>query len=265
MKQYLELLDNILTSGIRRRDRTGVGTFSVFGRQLRLDLNRQTLPLLTTKKINFNKVVHEMIWFLRGERRVDYLRANGVGIWEPWTPVSGDLGPIYGYQWRHWRNTLGGEIDQIKELVDGLKTNPDSRRHIVSAWNVADLPEMALPPCHLLFQCYVSEGQLSLQLYQRSADVFIGLPFNIASYATLTHLLAQVTGLVAKELVITLGDAHVYLNHLDQVAEQLSRAPRASPKLWVDPTLIDIDTVAIEHFRLEGYDPHPAIRAPVAV
>ncbi|HUR69016.1 MAG TPA: thymidylate synthase [Candidatus Thermoplasmatota archaeon] len=261
---YLELLRDILANGTEKADRTGTGTKSVFGRQLRCDL-AQGFPLLTTKKVHTKSIVHELLWFIRGETNVRSLQANGVSIWDEWAKEDGELGPVYGKQWRSWPTADGRSIDQLKQVIDGIKRNPDSRRHIVSAWNVGEIPQMALPPCHVLFQFYVAEGKLSCQLYQRSADVFLGVPFNIASYALLTHMVAQVTGLTPGDFVLTLGDAHLYLNHLDQARLQLSRTPRAAPRLELDPRVKDIDAFRFEHVKIAGYDPHPAISAPIAV
>ena len=264
MRQYLDLVQRILDDGVPKDDRTGTGTLSVFGHQTRFDL-AAGFPLLTTKKIHVRSVVAELIWFLRGETNVKWLHEHGVTIWDEWADDNGDLGPIYGHQWRSWPTPDGGQIDQLRRIVDQIKTDPDSRRHVVSAWNVADLERMALTPCHALFQFYVAEGRLSCQLYQRSGDVFLGVPFNIASYALLTHMVAQVTDLEPGEFVHTLGDAHLYRNHLDQAREQLGRAPRELPRLWLDPSRRDIDEFEIESVRIEGYDPHPAIKAPIAV
>ena len=264
MKTYLDLMRHVLEHGARKEDRTGTGTLSVFGYQMRFDLGER-FPLLTTKKVHLKSVVHELLWFLQGSTNVDYLRANGVTIWDEWADAKGELGPVYGYQWRSWPAPDGAHIDQIAQVVEQIRRNPDSRRLIVSAWNVADIPKMALAPCHAFFQFYVAQGRLSCQLYQRSADVFLGVPFNIASYALLTMMVAQVTGLKAGELVHTLGDAHLYLNHLEQAREQLSRPPRALPVMRIDPAVRELADFRFEHFALEGYDPHPAIRAPIAV
>jgi thymidylate synthase len=264
MKTYLDLVRHVLEHGARKDDRTGTGTLSVFGYQMRFDLGER-FPLLTTKKIHTRSVFHELLWFLQGSTNVDYLRRNGVTIWDEWARPDGELGPVYGYQWRSWPAPDGSHIDQISEVVRQIRANPDSRRLIVSAWNVADIPRMALAPCHAFFQFYVAGGRLSCQLYQRSADVFLGVPFNIASYALLTMMVAQVTGLRAGELVHTLGDAHLYLNHLDQAREQLTRSPRQLPVLRLNPAVRDLFAFRYEDFRLEGYDPAPAIAAPIAV
>ena len=264
MRPYLDLLRQILDRGVEKADRTGTGTLSVFGHQMRFDL-RESFPLMTTKKLHLKSIVHELIWFLSGSTNVAYLRANGVTIWDEWADAAGELGPVYGHQWRAWPARDGGEIDQIARLVEGLKRNPDSRRHIVSAWNPAELDRMALPPCHALFQFYVARGELSCQLYQRSADVFLGVPFNIASYALLLAMVAQVTGLRPAEFVHTLGDAHLYLNHLDQAHEQLAREPRPLPRLHLNPEVRSIFDFRFEDVTIAGYDPHPAIRAPISV
>jgi thymidylate synthase len=264
VRQYLDLVQRILDDGVPKDDRTGTGTLSVFGHQMRFDL-AAGFPLLTTKKIHTRSVVAELIWFLRGETNVKWLHEHGVTIWDEWADDNGDLGPIYGHQWRSWPTPDGGQIDQLRRIVDQITTDPDSRRHVVSAWNVADLDRMALTPCHALFQFYVVQGRLSCQLYQRSGDVFLGVPFNIASYALLTHMVAQVTDLEPGEFVHTLGDAHLYRNHLDQAREQLGRTPRELPRLWLDPSRRDIDEFEIESVRIDGYDPHPAIKAPIAV
>ena len=267
MRQYLDLMQRVLDDGVRKSDRTGTGTLSVFGHQMRFDL-QAGFPLVTTKKIHTKSVVGELIWFLRGDTNVRWLQKRGVTIWDEWADADGDLGPVYGYQWRSWPTPGGEHVDQIGQVVEQIRSNPDSRRHIVSAWNVADIPSMALAPCHTMFQFYVAEGRLSCQLYQRSADVFLGVPFNIASYALLTHLVAQVAGLEVADFVHTLGDAHLYLNHLDQARTQLAREPRALPELWIDPAITSVDDFAhmeIEQVKLSGYDPHPGIRAPIAV
>jgi thymidylate synthase len=264
VRQYLDLVQRILNDGVPKDDRTGTGTLSVFGHQMRFDLDAG-FPLLTTKKIHTRSVVGELIWFLRGETNVKWLHEHGVTIWDEWADDDGDLGPIYGHQWRSWPTPGGSHIDQLGRVIDQIRRDPDSRRHVVSAWNVADLDRMALTPCHALFQFYVAQGRLSCQLYQRSADVFLGVPFNIASYALLTHMVAQVTGLEPGEFVHTLGDAHLYRNHLDQAREQLGREPRQLPRLWLDPACRDIDDFEIESVRIDGYDPHPAIKAPIAV
>jgi thymidylate synthase len=264
MKQYLDLMDHVLRHGVEKRDRTGTGTLSVFGHQMRFDL-RDGFPLVTTKKLHVKSIVHELLWFLSGDTNVKYLRDNGVTIWDEWADENGDLGPVYGQQWRSWPSRDGGTIDQIASLIRDLERNPDSRRLIVSAWNPADIGRMALPPCHCLFQFYVAEGRLSCQLYQRSADIFLGVPFNIASYALMTMMVAQVAGLKPGEFIHTFGDAHLYLNHREQAELQLSRAPRALPTLTIDTSVRDIFSFRYEHFALEGYDPHPHIKAKVAV
>jgi thymidylate synthase len=264
MKNYLELLRHVRDHGARKGDRTGTGTLSVFGAQMRFDL-ADRFPLLTTKKVHLKSVIHELLWFLQGSTNVAYLRENGVTIWDEWADAAGELGPVYGYQWRSWPAPDGRHIDQISEVLAQIRRNPDSRRLVVSAWNVADIPKMALAPCHALFQFHVAEGRLSCQLYQRSADMFLGVPFNIASYALLTRMVAQVTGLKPGEFIHTLGDAHLYLNHLEQADEQLARAPRALPVLELNPAVKDLFAFRYDDFTLEGYDPHPAIRAPIAV
>jgi thymidylate synthase len=264
MKIYLDLLRHVLDHGTRKQDRTGTGTLSVFGHQLRFDLGER-FPLLTTKKVHLRSIIHELLWFLQGSTNVAYLRDNKVTIWDEWADKDGELGPVYGYQWRSWPAPEGRHIDQITEVVSQIRSNPGSRRLIVSAWNVADIPRMALAPCHALFQFYVADGRLSCQLYQRSADVFLGVPFNIASYALLTMMVAQVTGLKPGEFVHTLGDAHLYLNHLDQAREQLSRSPRPLPVMRLNPAVKDLFAFRYEDFTLEAYDPHPAISAPIAV
>ncbi len=264
MKPYLDLMRHVLEHGTRKDDRTGTGTLSVFGWQMRYDL-AAGFPLVTTKKCHLRSIIHELLWFLQGDTNIRYLKENGVSIWDEWADENGNLGPVYGHQWRSWPRPDGGTIDQISEVVKTLKTNPDSRRIIVSAWNVADLDKMALAPCHAFFQFYVADGKLSCQLYQRSADIFLGVPFNIASYALLTMMMAQVTGLGLGDFVHTLGDAHLYLNHLDQAREQLSREPRQLPTMMLNPGVKDIFSFRFEDFTLAGYDPHPAIKAPVAV
>ena len=263
-KQYLELLGEVLERGARKTDRTGTGTLSLFGRQLRFPLG-ESFPLLTTKKLHFKSILYELLWFLRGDTNVRWLQERGVSIWDEWADEKGELGPVYGYQWRHWRTPDGREIDQIRQVMESLKKKPDSRRHLVTAWNPADVDKMALPPCHALFQFYVASGKLSCQMYQRSADLFLGVPFNIASYAALTVMAAQVAGLEADEFVLTLGDAHLYLNHLEQARLQLERQPKPLPQLRINPAVKDIFGFAYEDFTLEGYEPHPAIKAPIAV
>lgn len=264
MKQYLELLKHVLENGVAKSDRTGTGTRSVFGHQMRFDL-AAGFPLLTTKKLHLRSIVYELLWFLRGETNIRFLKENKVSIWDEWADEQGELGPVYGKQWRSWATPDGGTIDQIGQVVEAIQTNPDSRRLIVSAWNVADVPQMALPPCHLLFQFYVAEGRLSCQLYQRSADVFLGVPFNIASYALLTMMVAHVTKLQPGEFIHTLGDAHLYDNHLEQAKLQLEREPRALPTMKINPEVDGILNFAFADFTLENYDPHPHISAPVAV
>ncbi len=264
MRQYLDLLRHVRDKGVRKEDRTGVGTLSVFGYQMRFDLN-EGFPAVTTKKLHFRSIIHELLWFLQGDSNVKYLRDNGVTIWDEWADENGDLGPVYGYQWRSWPTPGGGHIDQIARLMDRLKTNPDSRRHIVSAWNVADIDQMRLPPCHTMFQFYVAEGKLSCQLYQRSADLFLGVPFNIASYALLTLMVAQVTGCQPGEFVHTFGDAHLYLNHLEQADLQLSRDPLPLPTMKINPDVTSIFDFRYEDFELVNYQCHPAIKAPIAV
>ena len=264
MQAYLALMRHVLNNGTRKADRTGTGTLSVFGWQMRYDL-AQGFPLVTTKKLHLRSIIHELLWFLRGDTNIAYLKENGVSIWDEWADADGNLGPVYGYQWRSWPAPDGRHIDQIQQVIDTLKTNPDSRRIIVSAWNVADLDKMALAPCHAFFQFYVADGKLSCQLYQRSADIFLGVPFNIASYALLTLMVAQVTGLQPGDFVHTLGDAHLYLNHLAQAREQLSREPRALPRMRLNPDVTDLFAFKFDDFTLEGYNPHPAIKAPVAV
>jgi len=264
LRPYLDLLTQILDHGVEKADRTGTGTLSIFGHQMRFDLSAG-FPLVTTKKLHLKSIVHELVWFLSGSTNVAYLRDHGVTIWDEWADAAGELGPVYGHQWRAWPARDGGEIDQIARLVDGLVANPDSRRHIVSAWNPAEIDRMALPPCHALFQFWVARGELSCQLYQRSADVFLGVPFNIASYALLTAMVAQVTGLRPGAFVHTLGDAHLYLNHLEQAREQLAREPRALPRLHLNPAVRSIFDFRFEDVTIEGYDPHPAIKAPISV
>lgn len=264
MKQYLELLDHVMANGVEKGDRTGTGTRSVFGYQMRFNLE-EGFPLLTTKKLHLKSIIYELLWFLRGDTNVHYLQEHGVRIWNEWVGPDGELGPIYGYQWRSWPDYNGGHIDQISEVVETLKNNPDSRRIIVSAWNVGQLDEMHLPPCHAFFQFYVADGRLSLQLYQRSADIFLGVPFNIASYALLLQMMAQVTGLRAGDFVHTLGDAHIYNNHIEQARMQLSREPRRLPRMTLNPDIKSIFDFKYEDFTLEDYDPHPHIKAVVAV
>lgn len=264
MKQYHDLLRHVLQNGVKKEDRTGTGTISVFGYQLRCNLS-EGFPLLTTKKLHTRSIIHELLWFLKGDTNIAYLRENGVTIWDEWADENGNLGPVYGKQWRSWPTPDGGTIDQISQLIHQIKTNPDSRRLIVSAWNVGEIPSMALPPCHLLFQFYVANGHLSCQLYQRSADLFLGVPFNIASYALLTEMVAQVCGLKAGDFVHTFGDVHIYSNHMEQVELQLSRTPRPLPRLHINPGVKDIFSFKYEDFRIENYDPWPAIKAPVAV
>jgi thymidylate synthase len=263
-QQYLDLLAEVLEHGARKADRTGTGTLSVFGRQLRFGLE-PGFPLLTTKKLHLKSIIYELLWFLRGDTNVKWLQERGVSIWDEWADENGELGPVYGYQWRHWRTPQGGEIDQISNVIQSLRKKPDSRRHIVSAWNPADVDRMALPPCHALFQFYVAAGRLSCQMYQRSADLFLGVPFNIASYALLTRMVAHVTGLAPGEFILTLGDAHLYLNHLEQAREQLARAPRLFPRMRLNPQVLELLDFRYEDFTLEGYEPHPGIKAPIAV
>lgn len=264
MKQYLDLLQRVLQEGTHKEDRTGTGTISVFGHQMRFNME-DGFPLLTTKKLHLKSIIYELLWFLKGDTNVKYLQDNGVRIWNEWADENGDLGHIYGYQWRSWPDYNGGHIDQITEAMETIKHNPDSRRIIVSAWNVADLPQMNLPPCHAFFQFYVANGRLSLQLYQRSADIFLGVPFNIASYALLLKMMAQVTGLKAGDFVHTLGDAHIYSNHIEQVKLQLTRAPRPLPQIEINSNVKDIFGFKYEDFTLTGYDPHPHIKGEVAV
>ena len=264
MKQYLDLLRHIYTDGVVKTDRTGVGTKSIFGYQCRYDLS-EGFPLLTTKKVHLKSIIYELLWFLSGSTNIGYLKEHGVSIWDEWADENGDLGPVYGHQWRSWPTPDGGSIDQISKLIDTIKNHPDSRRMLVSAWNVAEVDSMALPPCHCLFQFYVADGKLSCQLYQRSADTFLGVPFNIASYALLTMMIAQVCGLQPGEFIHTTGDTHLYLNHLEQAALQLSREPRPLPRMIINPGVKDIFSFKYEDFTLEGYDPWPAIKAPVAV
>jgi thymidylate synthase len=264
MRQYLELMEHTLADGVEKRDRTGTGTVSVFGHQMRFDLN-QGFPLVTTKKLHVKSIVHELLWFLAGDTNIKYLNDNGVRIWDEWADERGDLGPVYGYQWRSWPAQDGRTIDQIANVVEMIRRSPDSRRLIVTAWNPADVDKMALPPCHCLFQFYVAKGRLSCQLYQRSADIFLGVPFNIASYALLTMMMAQVSGLQAGEFIHTFGDAHLYLNHIEQARLQLSRSPRALPRMRLNPAAKDIFGFRYEDFALEGYEPHPHIKAEVAV
>ncbi len=264
MKQYLDLLRHVLEHGTEKADRTGTGTRSVFGWQMRFDL-REGFPLVTTKKLHLRSIVHELLWFLKGETNIGYLKDNKVGIWDEWADADGELGPVYGKQWRRWAGPDGREIDQIRWVVDEIRRNPDSRRLVVSAWNVADLPDMALMPCHVMFQFYVADGRLSCQLYQRSGDIFLGVPFNIASYALLTHMVARATGLGVGDFVHTLGDAHLYSNHYDQAREQLARAPRPLPTLELAAGIDDLFAFGYDDIRFHGYDPLPAIKAPVAV
>jgi thymidylate synthase len=264
MKQYLSLLQHIMDYGILKGDRTGTGTKSVFGYQMRFDLE-EGFPLLTTKKLHLKSIIYELLWFLRGDTNINYLHEHGVTIWDEWAGQDGELGPVYGHQWRSWPAPNGKSIDQISLLIEGIKTNPDSRRHIVSAWNPAEIDKMALPPCHALFQFYVANGKLSCQLYQRSADVFLGVPFNIASYALLTMMVAQVCRLKPGEFIHSFGDAHIYTNHFEQVQEQLSRIPRPLPRMLINPDVKDIFNFRYEDFKLEGYDPYPSIKAPIAI
>ncbi|MGE5027197.1 MAG: thymidylate synthase [Betaproteobacteria bacterium] len=264
MRPYLDLMQHVLDHGHQKSDRTGTGTVSVFGHQMRFDLAKG-FPLVTTKKCHLKSIIHELLWFLKGDTNIRYLKENGVSIWDEWADADGELGPVYGYQWRSWPTPDGRHIDQISQVIEQIKRTPDSRRLIVSAWNVADVDKMKLPPCHAFFQFYVADGKLSCQLYQRSADIFLGVPFNIASYALLTLMVAQVCNLKPGDFVHTLGDAHLYLNHLDQTREQLSRQPRPWPKMKLNPAVRNIFDFKYEDFTLEDYDPHPAIKAPVAV
>ena len=264
MKQYLDLLDRILTEGVKKEDRTGTGTIRVFGNQMRFNLE-DGFPLLTTKKLHLKSIIYELLWFLRGDTNIKYLKDHGVSIWDEWADENGELGPVYGHQWRSWPDENGGTIDQIQNVVNQIKNNPDSRRMIVSAWNVAEVERMALPPCHTMFQFYVANGRLSLQLYQRSADTFLGVPFNIASYALLLQMMAQVTGLKAGDFIHTTGDTHLYLNHLEQAKLQLTRSPRPLPRMIINPDVKDIFDFKYEDFQLEGYDPWPHIKAAVSV
>jgi len=264
MRQYLDLMSHVLEHGDRKTDRTGTGTLSVFGWQMRFRL-QDGFPLLTTKKLHTRSIIHELLWFLQGDTNIRYLKENGVSIWDEWADENGDLGPVYGKQWRHWQTADGRGVDQITRLIEGIKRNPDSRRHLVTAWNPGEVENMALPPCHALFQFYVANGRLSCQLYQRSADIFLGVPFNIASYALLTHMVAQACELEPGDFIWTGGDCHLYLNHLEQAREQLSREPRPLPQLRINPAVKDVFAFRFEDFALEGYDPHPHIKAPVAV
>ena len=264
MKQYKELLQRVLQEGVRKEDRTGTGTISVFGHQMRFNLE-EGFPLLTTKKMHLKSIIYELLWFIQGSTNVKYLQDNGVRIWNEWAREDGELGPIYGYQWRSWPDYRGGYVDQLHKVIEDIKNNPDSRRHIVSAWNVGQLDEMQLPPCHILFQFYVANGKLSCQLYQRSADIFLGVPFNIASYALLTRIIAQVTGLQPGDFVHTLGDAHIYLNHLEQVNLQLTRTPRHLPNMSLTHGIKDIDNFKYEDFSLSNYEPHPGIKGKISV
>jgi len=264
MKAYLDLVQRVLEEGVRKGDRTGTGTLSIFGAQLRFDLS-EGFPLVTTKRVHLKSIVHELLWFLAGDTNVRYLQANGVTIWDEWADANGDLGPVYGKQWRSWATPDGGTIDQISQVLDEIRSNPNSRRMIVTAWNPADLEKMALAPCHCLFQFHVADGRLSCQLYQRSADIFLGVPFNIASYALLTHMIAHVTGLKPGEFIHSFGDAHLYINHLDQAREQLTREPRKLPTLRLNPAVKSLFDFQYEDISVEGYDPHAPIKAPVAV
>jgi thymidylate synthase len=264
MQQYLSLLQRVLNEGVHKEDRTGTGTYSVFGHQMRFNLS-EGFPLVTTKKLHLKSILHELLWFLKGSTNVKYLQDNNVRIWNDWAKEDGELGPIYGYQWRSWPDYKDGNIDQIKQVIHSIKTNPDSRRHLVSAWNVGQIDEMQLPPCHILFQFYVAEGRLSCQLYQRSADLFLGVPFNIASYALLTMMMAQATGLQPGDFVHTLGDAHIYSNHIEQVKLQLTREPRPLPTMTINPDISSIDDFKFEDFSLSDYHPHPHIKGDIAV
>lgn len=264
MKQYLDLLDHIVTQGTQKGDRTGTGTISTFGYQMRFDLS-EGFPMLTTKKLHLRSIIHELLWFIAGDTNIKYLKDNGVRIWDEWADENGDLGPVYGYQWRSWPAPNGQTVDQLKDLVNQIKTNPNSRRHIITAWNPADIPNMALPPCHCLFQFYVADGKLSCQLYQRSADTFLGVPFNIASYALMTHMMAQVCDLEVGEFIHSFGDVHLYNNHLEQTQEQLSRTPRKLPKLKINPNVKNIFDFKFEDFEIVDYDPMPHIKAAVSV
>jgi len=264
MRQYLDLLDHVMTHGVKKSDRTGTGTISTFGYQMRFDL-QEGFPVLTTKKLHLRSIIHELLWFLKGDTNIKYLNDNKVRIWDEWADENGELGHIYGYQWRSWPTADGKHVDQITNLIDGIKENPDSRRHILSAWNVGDIDNMALPPCHILFQFYVSEGKLSCQLYQRSCDIFLGVPFNIASYALLTMMMARATGLEAGEFVHTLGDAHIYLNHIDQVKLQLTRKPFPLPDMKLNPSKTNIFDFTYEDIKLMGYESHPHIKGEISV
>jgi len=264
MRQYLDLLDHVLKNGYRKSDRTGTGTLSVFGYQMRFDL-QQGFPLLTTKKLHLKSILHELLWFLKGSTNTKYLKENGVTIWDEWARPDGELGPVYGYQWRSWPKPDGTHVDQISQVIESIKTNPDSRRHIVSAWNVGDLEKMALPPCHLLFQFYVAGGKLSCQMYQRSCDIFLGVPFNIASYSLLTMMMAQVTGLKPGEFIHTLGDAHIYLNHMEQARLQLTRIPHPLPEMVINPGITDIYTFSFPDFTLQNYQAHPHIKGQISI
>ena len=264
MQPYLDLVRHVLTQGVKKSDRTGTGTLSVFGHQLRFNL-AQGFPLLTTKKLHLKSIIHELLWFLRGDTNIRYLKENGVSIWNEWADENGDLGPVYGYQWRSWPTADGRHVDQIAQVVDQIRRQPDSRRMLVCAWNVGEVEKMALPPCHVLFQFYVADGKLSCQLYQRSADIFLGVPFNIASYALLTLMIAQVAGLQPGDFIHTLGDTHLYMNHLEQARTQLEREPRALPQMRLNPEKKNLEDFVYDDFELLNYDPHPAIKAPVAV